>query len=360
MHQQDLGTYQMLWDCPACGTSKLLGIDHRHCPACGSPQDPNYRYYPSDADKILVQNHAYVGADRVCPGCSTANSAASSFCAGCGAPLERDAREAAARTDQLAGQGMAFGGETVAAARAEIQQRRQMQMHAAGVQHRAQPKKSSGRKILFIVLAVIAALGVLLWVLFFWKKDVGVEVEGHAWKREIVVEKFGPQRDSVWCDEMPKGAYDVSRRPDVRSQKKVADGQDCKTRRKDNRDGTFKEVKECTTKYRNEPVYSDKCTFMIDRWAAARTEKAEGSSKDPAPSWPAVALTKPGTCKGCEREGARTGTYTLRFVDPKTKEQYQCDVPETQWNAAAVGSRFVAKVGVVSSKLDCDSFAPAP
>src|SRR5688572_28230933 len=40
--------FQMLWDCRFCGTSKLLGLDHRHCPNCGAAQDPEWRYFPAN------------------------------------------------------------------------------------------------------------------------------------------------------------------------------------------------------------------------------------------------------------------------------------------------------------------------
>ena len=32
----DERVYEMLWDCAFCGTQKLLGLQHRHCPSCGA------------------------------------------------------------------------------------------------------------------------------------------------------------------------------------------------------------------------------------------------------------------------------------------------------------------------------------
>ena len=37
----------MLWDCESCGTKKLLGVAHRHCPNCGAVQDEERRYFPA-------------------------------------------------------------------------------------------------------------------------------------------------------------------------------------------------------------------------------------------------------------------------------------------------------------------------
>ena len=47
----DEKSYEMFWDCEYCGSSKLLGITHRHCPNCGAPQDPEKRYFPPDEEK---------------------------------------------------------------------------------------------------------------------------------------------------------------------------------------------------------------------------------------------------------------------------------------------------------------------
>jgi hypothetical protein len=34
-------TYEMFWDCGFCGTTRLLGKTHRHCPGCGWSLDLN-------------------------------------------------------------------------------------------------------------------------------------------------------------------------------------------------------------------------------------------------------------------------------------------------------------------------------
>ncbi len=57
--------YEMLWDCRHCGSKKLLGLTHRHRPQCGAPQNPSERYFPSEDEKVAVQNHVYYGADRL-------------------------------------------------------------------------------------------------------------------------------------------------------------------------------------------------------------------------------------------------------------------------------------------------------
>ena len=357
MGEETLGTYEMLWDCPFCGTGGLLGLTHRHCPACGAAQDPQARYYPSDEQKVAVRDHVFFGADIVCPACQTPNSARSQFCVGCGSPLQ-GGKAAQGRSDQVAAAGQGFVGESIKDAKAEARARQMATVEA----HRGKAKPqgmSSGLKIGLIVGGVVLLVLAVVLTLVFWKKEVVLTAEGHAWSRTIGIEVFDSVSDSAWCDQMPRGAYSVSRSKEKRSTKKVPDGQECKTRRKDNRDGTFKEVKECKPKYRQEPVYADKCRFKIDKWVQRREAKAEGSSKDPAPSWPEVKLAKTGKCKGCEREGKRSESYVIRYVDPVNEETHECEVPLERWNEVEPGSKWTAKVGMVTTSLDCDSLVPA-
>lgn len=358
MEEREVGTYEMLWDCPYCDTPKLLGLTHRHCPNCGGAQNPEARYFPSDEDKVAVADHRYYGADIVCPACDTPNSAAASFCTGCGGPLE-GGKEAIGRSDQLQNAAGGFDGETIRDAKAEARARREAVVAAAQGKAPPAPGMSRGAKIAIIVGSIALLIGVLVAVLVFWKKEVALEVDRLTWERTIAVERFDTVSESAWCDQMPRGAFSVSKSKEVRETKKVPDGKTCTKRRKDNKDGTFKEVQECKTKYREEPVYDMKCRYRIDRWKTVRTEEAQGQGRDPAPSWPTVTLAKKGNCRGCEREGRRREIYTIHLVDASEGETHECDVDAERWNAVDVGSRFKAEVGIVSSSLDCDSLVPA-
>ena len=60
--------YEMLWNCGACGSEKLLGVTHRHCPNCGAAQEASRRYFPSDEEKVAVADHRYTGVDHQCAG----------------------------------------------------------------------------------------------------------------------------------------------------------------------------------------------------------------------------------------------------------------------------------------------------
>lgn len=340
--------YEMLWDCPYCDTKKLLGKTHRFCPTCGAPQDPNLRYFPSDADKVAVEDHVFTGADRLCGNCRTPNSAKSAHCVQCGAGLDA-AKEVGLREDIVTGEGQGFGGETVAAAKAELQKEREAR-HAA-VDAQAKPP---GKSLWFKVGIGLAALVVLVLVAIFWEKPRGVEVVGHTWERSIEVEVFGPVRDNAWCDAMPGDAYNVSRSREVRSHRQIPDGQECSTRRKDRGDGTYSESRECTTKYRSEPVYDTKCTYTVDRWHTGRTERKSGNNLSPEPVWPVLTL-KTGTCNGCEREGAKHQSYIVKLTDRAEAEDFECELPQPQWQSMGVGSTWKVDVGVITGHADCDT-----
>ena len=80
--------FEMLWDCEQCATRGLLAKSQRHCPACGSAQDPAKRYFPEAGKEIEVQGHQYAGADWMCGYCQSPNGAAAAFCGNCGGPKD--------------------------------------------------------------------------------------------------------------------------------------------------------------------------------------------------------------------------------------------------------------------------------
>ncbi len=132
MREEDAGRYQMLWDCPACETPKLLGIDHRHCPNCGNPQDPKRRYFPPEGEEIAVNDHAYHGADLKCPACETPCSAVANNCGACGAGLDA-AKSVEQRSEQIRGERDDFAKDTAKTAKTDFKAQK------AGGQDPAQP-----------------------------------------------------------------------------------------------------------------------------------------------------------------------------------------------------------------------------
>jgi ribosomal protein L32 len=302
MSERELGTYQMLWDCSTCGTSKLLGLTHRHCPNCGAAQDEEKRYFPSDEDKVAVEDHRYVGADKECEACGSPMGAACNNCTNCGAGLD----------------GAAEVGRVPDGAPPPP------------------PKQRSGpgRAIAIGVVVVIA----LLVVFFGWKKPIDATATGKAWSREIDVEVYGPVQRSEWCDRMPSAARDVRRAREVRDHRQIPDGETCTTARKDNGDGTFSEFQKCSPKFRQEPIYDDKCTFTVD-------------------AWPDPGLTRPGKCVGCEQAGSRREAYTVTF-ERAGGGPFDCPFPEARWASIEVGSAWSGTASVISGGASCSALQP--
>lgn len=325
--------FEMLWDCPNCDTKGLLGKTHRYCPACGAPQDPNRRYFPDESAKVEVVNHSFDGVDRTCPACDTPNGAKSEFCASCGSPL--DAGKAVK---------LVADGESVKARK------------LVGDAPEAPPaSSSSGRGCAIAVVATLVLLAIFCGVWTFWTTTSAATVTQASWSREVDVETYSEVSRSAWRDAVPGAAYDVSCRSKERSTEKIADGQECHTVRKDQGDGTFKEKQECTTKYKDKPIYDDWCDFKVHDWKVTDTQRAKGDDRDPA--WPSVRVTG---CQqlGCTREGQRRATYTLALQLEAGAES--CDVDEAVWRQATPGSRWDVDVHVLGGSLDCGSLRPAP
>lgn len=342
--------YEMLWDCRHCGAKKLLGLTHRYCPECGSPQNAEFRYFPAEQDKIAVQNHVYAGADIVCRYCNHYNGRNAKHCKDCGGPLVEGAA-AQVRQDQVHAIGQ-FQGENIQHA---------MQERQGGLLG-AQPAQSQKKKkapVLLILLGlgmfVVVTLGL---VAAFWKRDAAFTVQGHSWEREIDVEVFGPVKGSAWCNELPNAAKNVRKYSAVRDYEQVQVGENCQTRKVDNGDGTFGERQECTPKYEKKPINDDKCDFTVDKWSRGRTLTAKGAAPTPDPNWPAVTLSRPGcSTLGCEREGPRREKYVVVFKNVADGETGECDFDEAKWKSYQQGANFNAEVGVIGSWLDCDTLA---
>jgi hypothetical protein len=336
-------TYQMLWDCKYCGTKKLLGLTHRFCAGCGAPQDANARYFPPENEMVAVQNHVFVGADVQCAGCQNWNSRAAKCCTNCGAPI--GGREATLKQEGMPPSPHAQAGWA-------------QPQHAGMPMQPPQPAKKKS-----MLLPILLGAGALLFfgaiglfcTAMFWTKSGAVEVAGHTWERKIEIERYGKYRDSAWCDSLPAGAREVGRHKEQRSTNTVQDGEECTTKKKDNGDGTFKQVKECKPKYKDVPVYSDRCDYEAEAWKVARSVDAHGASLAEKPTWPKTNLAQTGTCIGCEREGKRSETYTVVFKNHEDKTDLKCDFPEQKWQSFALGAKYDAKIRVMTGGLDCDS-----
>lgn len=328
----------MIWDCKFCGTANLPAKSHLFCPNCGASQDPTTRRFPSDEEKQAVADHVFKGASLICNACGTTNAGDAQFCQQCGAPLENAARATSLGT-QVRAENAAFSAQGATTPAVPVQEN----------------KRSGPNWVVIGVVAAIALLIVGAIVTFTWRRDTAVAIVGHDWQRTISIEQFTPIDDVSWCDSMPNDAYRVSERREQRTTRQVADGEDCQVRRVDNGDGTFSERRECTTRYRDEPVYDDRCYYTVNRWMEARTLDSSGESLTDAPRWPLLQLAQcSGNSLGCEREAGRQENYTLTLEDAEGKP-FTCPVSAEMWQAAQEGTRWNVQIGVVTGQPDCST-----
>lgn len=319
--------FEMLWDCSSCGTTGLLGRSNRHCPHCGAPQDQTKRYFPPEGTDIRVTGgYVYEGVDKVCPSCTTPNGGAADFCKNCGTPLSETARSVREKAG-VVGVGAV----------------------APVVVEPAKPPS----KLKWIIAAAALVIVAFVVLTMVWKKEVQVRVAGHSWRRDIGIEQMSARPESAWCNQMPIDAYGVSRSREVRSERQIPDGETCTTKRESRGDGSYVNKEECRPKYRSEPVYDDKCRYVVNRWQQARSVTATGVGVTPPPSWPKLPSLRTGSCLGCEREGARSATYSVSLQS--AKETFSCDYDEARWRAVVDGTALPMKVRMVVGGADCDS-----
>jgi hypothetical protein len=285
---EELGVYEMIWDCKYCGTANLPALSHKFCPNCGAAQDPDTRRFPSDAEKIAVRDYKARGASLVCPACSTPNLGDSHFCLQCGAPLDK-AAQAKTLGSEVRAQDAAFQ----AGQQRDLAQERL----AADLAPARKPAKSNPVPIVAAIVIGLLLCGGLIFLLTA-QRPASVVVEGHTWERIIYVEQFSRVSDNAWDEQVPADAYGVSCSERQRDTRQVPDGERCEVRRIDNGDGTFREQNECYTLYRDEPIY----------------DRGRGQRQQPKPGT-AVAHGQPDDGKRAGR-GTRGGQAGALFCDP--------------------------------------------
>jgi hypothetical protein len=333
--------FEMIWDCRYCGNKKMLARTHRHCATCGAPQDPTWRYFPSEEEAVAVLDNTLEGADVICPSCKSPNAKSADFCRNCATPLTE---AASVRTfgEQSRNDGQSFVQE-------DLKARRDAEKLAA--RGETAPTRANKGNWTWLIGVVVLLVAGVWWLTQTREATVGVV--GHSWQREIRIEQFAPVPASAWCESVPIGAYNVRQYRDVRSTRQVADGQTCRTVRRDNGDGTYSQRRECRTKYRSEPIYGNRCDFVVNTWRYSRSATSNGANLETPVVW-AVTNLKTGNVLGSEREAGRSEKYTLQFAGNNVKP-FSCDVPETQWRGSSVGAVFGLKVGQALGNAQCDT-----
>lgn len=367
-----VGQYQMFWDCPACGTKKLLGVTHRFCPNCGTAQDPKLRYFPAQGEEVALENHIYHGVDIICPSCETPNSANASFCVNCGTDL-KDGTRAALKQDQVEGDFREDRPDLVkqqfladqAVASAELAERRRN----ATFLGRNRGKVKVGGILGFILSLMGSCFGI-----FGFKFNEDVTIQGHTWQRTYQIEEYTRLNETRDCP-APSGAYNITQRTVQRS-RQVPDGQTCRNvctdRRVDQGDGSYRVESscrdECTTNYRTEYYPVQVCDYDINRWVDLDEEKeatwAIASGSDILPYWPNIERYNVPNCSnqtstlGALCWSDREEKYTLNLLRGNGK-RVSCELDnQNRWASFATGQHAQVQftlAGRWQNEATCDN-----
>ena len=124
--------------------------------------------------------------------------------------------------------------------------------------------------------------------------------------------------------------------------------------RVDQGDGTFREQEQCTTKYREEPVYADWCTYTVDRWEYERDLRASGNSLDEAPHWPETNNLQSNERILEPEKDAKVEHYVVYLKATDSDKTYECDYDQDRWATIPVESVWQLEVKRAGSPV-CSS-----
>lgn len=331
MTQKELGYVELEWTCKHCGTINP-GMN-RICSNCGAPiaQDdkfelPDQQVMITDQQKI---DEAKAGPAIQCPYCDVLNPAGTKICIQCGgdiqAGLARQAGEVlgAYKTDAAPDRPCPSCGQPVKA-------NAQRCPHCGGslvedakpIAAPPVPKKPS-RWLLIggIALGLLCiASVVLMLVLGNQTSDVTASVSEVQWERSIDILARQPVQKSVWSEDVPSEAENVSCRDEYKETRNepIPDATEvCGTPYTvDTGSGAGKVVQDCEYL-----VYASYCDFTVLDWVVVSTALAQGN--DLNPQWPLVSL------QSGQQEGERNEKYQVSFAtDGETYAYTPADLAE--------------------------------
>ncbi|MDY7232108.1 hypothetical protein [Hyalangium rubrum] len=353
------------WNCTSCDTKGILAR-HKKCPTCNNPREltgkeSEFDFGGTDAatgkslregvndEKALEMANA--GADWFCAYCGASNRGDQTACKHCSAERTGDAKALKEEADP----GMP-----------PPQPPRQQPPPPA-----KPPKKGLGK--VGMVLIGIPVFCCFTTLVFGWwgsqTHDYTGQVTNTEWRRTVFQERFTAVTKQGWQDELKNqaprmpvnGAGEVAGVENVRGcvsrqrgTRKVADGTErvcrtksrkvacgteekCRTRDKGN---GFKEevcedvTKYCSesyedcdneTRYRNEPVYAQQCSYDTYEWKELGRKDAAGGDGEP-PRWPELSVSAADRLRREEKytvhveyedDGKKQNTY-----EPKTEQEY--------------------------------------
>lgn len=162
-------------------------------------------------------------------------------------------------------------------------------------------------RVIVLVAMVVTTTATLGWWIF-GPPGVAVKLTQRSWRMEILIERLRSESGSDWCDELPAGAFDVTRRT------------------MDDPSGK-----------RAEP--SEHCKYNMLAWRRSWIAKTEGGPGD-RPDWPRppLRIAPPGE-PGSERMAKREAYFEIELRD-RENHAWVCRVDQAHWQQLRVGDRF--------------------
>lgn len=346
------------WNCTSCDT-KNIPARHKKCPSCNNPREltgkeSEFQFADEDAatgkslgesvtdERALEMAHA--GADWFCAYCGASNRGDQPICKNCKAERTDDSKA--------------------------LQEEEDPGLPPPRPQAPPPKKRSWGKIALGLFGGMFFCCGgtILYSIWSAIPHDTTGEITSTEWKRSIAQERFTAVTEEGWQDElrlesprMPvNGSGEVAGVQNIRgcvsrqrTTRKVADGtqrvcenktrktqcgteEKCRTRNKGN--GFKEEIcedvpKYCSesyedchteTRYRNEPVYSQKCSYDTYLWKELAKRELAGRDGEP-PRWPELVA---GPADRLKREEH----YVIHIaydkgeektkLEPKTEQEY--------------------------------------
>lgn len=352
-------TFEMFWDCPHCGTKKLLGITHRHCPNCGAAQDENYRYFPADGEEVALHNHIYYGMDWDCQFCSTPNSKNSNNCVNCGG-LKLGSYEVnlVGNDNKIIKTPISKKikiGENNTSSSNKLSKNQNETYHSIIENQEQQSNKFSIFLIFILSLFFLFLIGFFIYGFnHITPKDTQLTTKN--WSRSIDIEQYSSFNDDSWCSSIPYDAYNVTKRKEIKSYTKVVTGEVCSTHKKDNGDGSFSKYRTCEDTYKNIPVYENKCYYKINKWKFSH--KVYSNGNDDEPEWPSLTNENLNNSNilGNKREGSHSENYSVIFTyyDDNKKKDKQCFYSQDTWRVYIKNKKYTLNIRMIGG-IDCST-----
>jgi hypothetical protein len=162
-------------------------------------------------------------------------------------------------------------------------------------------------RVLVPAIALLLMLPPLAWWAY-GPRGFAVELVRRSWRLEIEVERLRLESGADWCDELPQGAFDISRRL-------VADPSGRRT------------------------GLAEHCRYSQLAWRRQWIAREEGPAGS-TPRWPSPPLRiVPAGEPGGERLGRREAYYELE-LRTGSGQTWTCRTAPETWQKLQVGQRF--------------------